>query len=101
MKSMETKNRIEQIKGDIPKMPASEAGKFVKQFENVADRATNVPKVKEIRFVGVEFDYKKVKIGEALINKALAEGFQSQRDIVTESGLVLIMVKLDEEACRC
>ena len=53
MKSMETKNRIEQIKGDIPKMHASQASKFVKQFENVVDRATNIPKVKEIRFVGV------------------------------------------------
>ena len=98
---METKNRIEQIKGDIPKMHASRASKFVKQFENVVDRATNIPKVKEIRFVGVEFDYKKVKIGESLVNKALAEGFQPQRDIVTESGLVLIMVKLDEETCHC
>ncbi len=101
MKSMETKNRIEQIKGDMPKMHASQASKVVQQLENVVDKATNVPKVKEIRFVGVEFDYKKVKIGEALVNKALAEGFQPQRDIVTESGLVLIMVKLDEQPCHC
>ena len=100
MKSMETKNRIEQIKGDMPKMHASQASKVVQQLENVVDKATNVPKVKEIRFVGVEFDYKKVKIGEALVNKALAEGFQPQRDIVTESGLVLIMVKLDEQPCH-
>mgnify|MGYP001177740392 CR=1 FL=1 len=99
MKSMETKNRIEQIKGDIPKMHASQASKFVKQFENVVDRATNIPKVKEIRFVGVEFDYKKVKIGESLVNKALAEGFQPLRDIITDSGLVMIMVKRDEESC--
>ncbi|MBL76486.1 MAG: hypothetical protein CL763_06160 [Chloroflexi bacterium] len=98
---METKNRIEQIKGDMPKMHASQASKVVQQLENVVDKATNVPKVKEIRFVGVEFDYKKVKIGEALVNKALAEGFQPQRDIVTESGLVLIMVKLDEQPCHC
>ena len=96
MKSMETKNRLEQIKGDIPKMAKSEAGKFVKRFENVVEKATTI-KVKEIRFVGVEFDYKKVKIGEAQINKALAEGFQPQRDIITESGLVLVMIKLDEK----
>jgi len=92
---METRNKIEQIKGEIPKMPKNEAGKFVKRFEDVVDRATNT-KVKEIRFVGVEFDYKKVKIGEGLVNKALAEGFQPQRDIITESGLVLVMIKLDE-----
>ena len=95
MKSMETKNRLEQIKGDIPKMAKSEAGKFVKRFEDVVEKATT--KVKEIRFVGVEFDYKKVKIGEAQVNKALAEGFQPQRDIITESGLVLVMIKLDEK----
>ena len=93
---METKNKMQQIKGEIRKMPSGEAGKFVKQFENVVDKAANL-KVKEIRFVGVEFDYKKVKIGEAQVNKALAEGFQPQRDIITESGLVLVMIKLDEK----
>jgi len=92
---METRNKIEQLKGEIPKMPKSEAGKFVKRFEDVVEKATTT-KVKEIRFVGVEFDYKKVKIGEAQVNKALAEGFQPQRDIITESGLVLVMIKLDE-----
>ena len=92
---METKNKFEEIKGEIPKMPRNEAGKFVKRFEDVVDRATNT-KVKEIRFVGVEFDYKKVKIGEEQVNKALKEGFQPQRDIITESGLVLVMFKLDE-----
>ena len=93
---METRNKIEQIKGEIPKMSNGEAGKFIRRFEDVVDKA-NKSKIKEIRFVGVEFDYKKVKIGEALVNKAIAEGFQPQRDIVTESGLVLIMFKLDDE----
>jgi hypothetical protein len=99
MKSMETKNKIEQIKGK-ERVRFTRDGKLVKHFENLIDGATNL-KVKEIRFVGVEFDYKKVKIGEEKVNKALREGFQPQRDIVTESGLVLIMVKLDEETCRC
>tara|TARA_A100001037_G_scaffold285816_1_gene293525 strand:- start:51 stop:347 length:297 start_codon:yes stop_codon:yes gene_type:complete len=97
---METKNRLEQIKGEIPKMPSNEAGRFIKQFESVVDRASNMSKIKEIRFVGVEFDYKKVKIGEEQVNKALAEGFQPQKDIVTESGLVLVMIKLDDEKCH-
>ena len=92
---METRNKIEQLKDEIPKMAKNEAGKFVKRFEDVVEKAT-ITKVKEIRFVGVEFDYKKVKIGEAQVNKALAEGFQPQRDIITESGLVLVMIKLDE-----
>ena len=95
---METRNKIEQIKGEIPKMSNGEAGKFIRRFEDVVDKA-NKSKIKEIRFVGVEFDYKKVKIGEGIINRTLAEGFQPLRDIVTDSGLVLIMVKRDEESC--
>ena len=96
---METKNRIEQIKGDIPKMHASQASKFVKQFEDAANKAMTKSKIVEIRFIGVEFDYKKVKIGEDIVNRTLAEGFQPLKDIITESGLVLIMVKRDEESC--
>ena len=56
-------------------------------------------KIVEIRFIGVEFDYKKVKIGEDIVYRTLAEGFQPLKDIITESGLVLIMVKRDEESC--
>jgi len=97
---METKTKLEeQIKGETTKMPANDAGKFVKQFEDAADKAMSKSKIVEIRFVGVEFDYKKVKIGEEIINRTLAEGFQPLKDIVTAGGLVLIMVKRDEESC--
>ena len=97
---METKTKLEeQIKGGTTKMPAIDAGKFVKQFEDAADKAMSKSKIVEIRFVGVEFDYKKVKIGEGIINRTLAEGFQPMKDIITDSGLVLIMVKRDEESC--
>ncbi len=95
---METRDRLEKNKDEIPKILVSGEEKLVKHFEGATERASL--KVKEIRFVGVEFDYKKVKIGEEQVNKALREGFQPQRDIVTESGLVLIMVKLDEEKCH-
>ena len=97
---MESKTKLEeQIKGETTKMPAIDAGKFVKQFEDAADKAMSKSKIVEIRFVGVEFDYKKVKIGEGIINRTLAEGFQPMKDIITDSGLVLIMVKRDEESC--
>ena len=97
---METKTKLEeQIKGGTTKMPAIDAGKFVKQFEDAADKTMSKSKIVEIRFVGVEFDYKKVKIGEGIINRTLAEGFQPMKDITTDSGLVLIMVKRDEESC--
>ena len=94
---METKTKYFEgkVKDDIPKIGINDEGKFVQQFENAANQAMTRTKIVEIRFIGVEFDYKKVKIGEAQVNKALAEGFQPQRDIITESGLVLIMIKLD------
>ena len=98
---METKTKYFEgrVKDDVPKISINDEGKFVKQFENAAEKAMAKSKIVEIRFIGVEFDYKKVKIGENIVNRALAEGFQPLRDIVTESGLVLIMVKRDEESC--
>jgi len=98
---METKTKYFEgrVKDDVPKIIRDEEGKFVKQFEDAAEKAMTKSKIVEIRFIGVEFDYKKVKIGEDIVNRTLAEGFQPLRDIVTDSGLVLIMVKRDEESC--
>ena len=98
---METKTKYFEgkVKDDVPKIIRDEEGKFVKQFEDAASKAMNKSKIVEMRFIGVEFDYKKVKIGEEIINRALQEGFQPLRDIVTDSGLVLIMIKRDEESC--
>ena len=100
---METKNKIPyfegKVKDNVPKIGISDEGKFVKQFEVAAEKAMTRSKIVEIRFIGVEFDYKKVKIGEDIVNRTLAEGFQPLKDIITESGLVLIMVKRDEESC--
>ena len=100
---METKNKIAyfegKVKDDIPKIGINDEGKFVQQLEDVANKAMTRSKIVEIRFIGVEFDYKKVKIGEDIVNRTLAEGFQPLKDIITESGLVLIMVKRDEESC--
>ena len=98
---METKTKYFEgkVKDDVPKIGINDEGKFVQQFENAANQAMTRTKIVEIRFIGVEFDYKKVKIGENIVNRTLAEGFQPLRDIVTDSGLVLIMVKRDEESC--
>ena len=58
-------------------------------------------KIQEIRFIGVEFDYRKVKIGEELVNKAISQGFQPLRDYETNSGLVIIMAKWEGGYCQC
>ena len=98
---METKTKYFEgkVKDDVPKIIRNEEGKFVQQLEDAADKAMTRSKIVEIRFIGVEFDYKKVKIGEDIVNRSLAEGFQPLKDIITESGPVLIMVKRDEESC--
>ena len=58
-------------------------------------------KIQEIRFIGVEFDYRKVKIGEELVNNAISQGFQPLRDYETNSGLVIIMAKWEDGYCQC
>ena len=98
---METKTKYFEgkVKDDVPKIIRNEEGKFVQQLEDATEKVMTRSKIVEIRFIGVEFDYKKVKIGEDIVNRTLAEGFQPLKDIITESGLVLIMVKRDEESC--
>ena len=58
-------------------------------------------KIHEMRFIGVEFDYRKVKIGEELVNKAISQGFQPLRDYETNSGLVIIMARWEDGHCQC
>ena len=100
---METKTKSPyfegKVKDDVPKIGINDEGKFVKQFEEAAEKAMTRSKIVEIRVIGVEFDYKKVRIGQDIVNRTLAEGFQPLKDIITESGLVLIMVKRYEESC--
>ena len=100
---METNTKVSyfegKVKDDVPKIGINDEGKFVKQCEEAKREVMTVSKRVEIRFIGVEFDYKKVKIGEDIVNRTLAEGFQPLKDIITESGLVLIMVRRDEDSC--
>lgn len=49
--------------------------------------------IKEIRYIGIEFDYQKVAVGQRLMNEALKEGFQPQRDYERGSGIVMVMAK--------
>ncbi|MBL76855.1 MAG: hypothetical protein CL763_08045 [Chloroflexi bacterium] len=70
--------------------------------EQIKKMMHDMPKIQEIRFIGVEFDYRKVKIGEDLVNKAISQGFQPLRDYETNSGLVVIMAKWenDDDSCK-
>ena len=57
-------NTSESIK-QMSKEAAKSAGKY----------GIKTAKIQEIRFIGVEFDYRKVKIGEELVNEAISQGF--------------------------
>ena len=52
--------------------------KKIKKWEDIAQNGgfKNQEKLLEVRFIGVEFDYQKVDVGQRLLNEALAEGFQ-------------------------
>ena len=61
--------------------------------ENESQSKKNKLEIKEMRYIGVEFDYKNIAVGQRLINDALKEGFQPQRDYERGSGIVMVMAK--------
>ena len=50
-------------------------------------------KMTKIKFIGVPFDPREVKSGEAEINEALADGFEVMRDFLTAGGIVMTLGK--------
>ena len=69
--------------------------KKIKKWEDIALNGgfKNQEKLQEVRFIGVEFDYQKVDVGQRLLNEALAEGFQPLRDFDRGSGIVMGVAK--------
>ena len=54
-------------------------------------------KMKEIRYIGVEFDPVKVKQGQSEINAALKSGFEPIRDFETARGIIMVLGKWGEK----
>jgi len=54
-------------------------------------------KMTAIKFVGVIFDPKKFKTGEAEINDALADGFEVMHDFETGGGIVVALGKWERK----
>ncbi len=48
-------------------------------------------KLKNVKFVPIEFDYGKYEIGESRVNQALEHGYSVVDSFKTESGLVMVM----------
>ena len=73
--------------------------KKIKKWEDIAQNGgfKNPEKLLEVRFIGVEFDYQKVDVGQRLLNEALAEGFQPLKDFDRGSGIVMVVAKWGKE----
>ena len=76
--------------------------KKIKKWEDIALNGgfKNQEKLQEVRFIGVEFDYQKVDVGQRLLNEALAEGFQPLRDFDRGSGIVMVMAKWGKQNAK-
>ena len=75
----ENNSKIEKMEKDIKKLKKRPARRMT-----------------EMKFVGVAFDPKKYKSGEAEINEALSEGFEVIRDFQTGGGIVLALGKYEK-----
>ena len=74
----ESNSKIEKMEKDIKKLKKRQPRKLT-----------------AMKFVGVVFDPKKYKTGEAEINEALSEGFEVIRDFETGGGIVMALGKWD------
>ena len=76
----ESNSKIEKLEKDIKKLKKRQPRKLTK-----------------MKFVGVAFDPKKYKTGEAEINEALSDGFEVLRDFETGGGIVIALGKWENK----
>ena len=72
----------------------SKIEKMEKDIKLLKKRKTR--KLTKMKFVGVIFDPRKYKDGEAEINDALSDGFEVIRDFETGGGIVLALGKWEK-----
>ena len=75
----------ERIGRDI-KDARERMSKHIDDFEKERNR-----KMKEIKYIGIEFDPVKVKQGQEEVNSALKSGFEPIRDFETAKGIVMVL----------
>ena len=75
-----------------------ELEKCIRNQSNDIKRLTKLHarKMTAMKFVGVIFDPKKFKAGEAEINDALADGFEVIQDFQTGGGIVMALGKWEK-----
>ena len=76
----ESNSKIEKMEKDIKKLKKRQPRKLT-----------------AMKFVGVAFDPKNYKTGEAEINEALSDGFEVLRDFETGGGIVIALGKWENK----
>ena len=93
--SRKSAERMYKIDSRVQKQIKMTSDKISKHLDDVdKDRRR---KMEEIRYIGVEFDPVKVKLGQADVNAALKSGFEPIRDFETARGIIMVLGKWGEK----
>ena len=82
-------DKMYKIDSRVQKQIKMTSDKMSKHLDDVEkDRRK---KMQEIRYIGVEFDPVKVKLGQTEVNAALKSGFEPIRDFETAKGIIMVL----------
>ena len=82
-------DRIHKIEDKIQKQNKRVSDKMSKHVEVI--ESERCKQMKQVKYIGVEFDPVSVKKGEAEVNAALKAGFEPIRDFETAKGIVMVL----------
>ena len=82
-------NRIRKIEDKIQKQNKKVSDKMSKHIEVI--ESERCKQMKQVKYIGVEFDPVSVKKGEDEVNAALKAGFEPIGDFETAKGIVMVL----------
>ena len=82
-------DRIHKIEDKIQKQNKKVSDKMSKHIEIIESERRK--QMKQVKYIGVEFDPVSVKKGEDEVNEALKAGFEPIRDFETAKGIVMVL----------
>ena len=82
-------DRIHKIEDKIQKQNRKVSDKMSKHIEVIESERRK--QMKQVKYIGVEFDPVSVKKGEDEVNAALKAGFEPIRDFETAKGIVMVL----------
>ena len=92
--SRKSAEKMYKIDSRVQKQIKMTSDKMTKHLDDVdKDRRK---KMQEIRYIGVEFDPARVKLGQTEVNAALKSGFEPIRDFETARGIIMVLGKWGE-----